>query len=74
MKNKKYIFEGFIAGFFIGLTALWLFEENKRRKQRIQELQNHLNEGYLIDRMNIQNDWNNIRGDINNAHEELIKN
>ena len=74
MKNRKDFFEGFMAAFFVGLTALWLIEENKRQKQKIQELQNHLSEGYLIDRMNIQNDWNNIRGDVNYAHEELIRN
>lgn len=74
MKNKKDFIEGFMAAFFVGLTACWLIDHNKRQKQKIQELQNNLNEGYLIDKKNIQNDWNNIRGDVNFSYHELVNN
>jgi hypothetical protein len=74
MKKKEVeILEGFFVGFFVGLVAAWIYEENKKHQNRINQLNKSLNQGHLLDKENIDNDWYSIANDVRYSYNELLK-
>ena len=61
MKQQKIsIWEGFFVGALFGEVVFWLLEEHQKSKTRIEFLEKNLNDGYQIDKFNLDRDWQNI--------------
>ena len=74
MKKQKYFFiEGFFTGFLFEGSIVWLLEENRKRKKRIELLEKELEDGFYLDKLNLDRDWCNIRADINNSYQKILE-
>ena len=74
LKNQNYsFFDGFLMGIIGVIGIVWLLEENQKSKKRIEQLEKTLDDGFYLDKLNLDRDWRNVRGDIANSYEKLLE-
>lgn len=75
MKNIKTKDDEWFFTILIFLIMSILFYQyhvrKEKRKKRIKQLQANLENGFLIDRQNLENDYKNILNDISKSYEKL---
>ena len=72
-KQNDSFFDAFLAGIIVSIGVIWLLEEDKKRKRRIKLLEQTLDEGYYLDKLNLDSDWNNVRNDIAYSYEKILE-
>ena len=72
-QQKSFFIDDIFAGFFLSIALVWLFEENHKRKKRIELLEREMENGLYLDKLNLERDWRNINADINHSYEKLLE-
>jgi hypothetical protein len=70
-KKNDVAFLGFFAGF---LLFLGLLEEQRKQTSRLRDLRKRLatENGLETDMQNLRNDWQKIKGDLQQASEKVV--
>ncbi len=72
-KQDKNILVAFVLGAFAIFSLYVIFEaKKKKRNQRLESLKLQLDNGFDIDKSNIESDFKNIYSDIEKAKSRLM--
>lgn len=70
-QNDLSLFEGILAGFFLGFSFAWLLKaEEESRRERAERQRKLASFGFQQDRQNISGDWNTV---LQNMDTEYTK-
>ena len=72
-RQKDAFLDGIFGGALLGVGFIWLWEENKKHKNRIELLKKELDQGFNLDKMNLERDWRQIGEDVSYSYEKIVE-